>query len=653
MFAYLKRNNAPGKLEEAESSPEGRFSGRDLSQWSSPRLLLPGIAAFALIATVASRLLVDTSTSRPVRGSLVASLSGSLEWGFSDIAGILAVVFVGLLPFLQAMRIAVARSTEGLSLWVWLLFTWTFLGATIQGFRADDTFLAAVSLPATIASCVVLFLFKRFGSWSTAAFFSSFAAVALTTGLTRLAVSYGGSFDWSLSLAVTLPLVGFAAAKIVSSLLSSSSRRGSSQAVHLIGTIGYAFWFIQAVQTSNIALASVSIILAAAFAVGLAVMVYLGVISDDGVSATEVLLFRQVKSVPRAIAMHRPVFNRDGVLVDMELVWANDNWQSFRVRPVPAGSLASEHRVRFLDLVPYLRQAWDEGRSVQFFKLDRSTDQNIGLYNYEDAVWDAEIEVETVFVKMESGMVMEWGDDLDAKVHFGSQLEQQRRAAEERRQALVAKIATQNEQSRFHMALHDNILQELFIIQIGLEAGTMAPMSTGDAERARAAVAKVSKDIRSLIEGSKNTDDLLPLDDRIVELLQNWAATDESIPQLKFSLRSGDATTIERLPVDVARSLFHITKESVANALKHADASEVTVTLSILPSTSGAVSASVSVVDNGVGIDPDVSRSSGLSNMAERASSVGGLFRVADAFPGNRPGTSVEVDIPHVELLAV
>ena len=106
-----------------------------------------------------------------------------------------------------------------------------------------------------------------------------------------------------------------------------------SQAVHLIGAIGYVFWFVQAVQTSNVPMAAVAVIMAVAFIAGSAALLYLGVVSDDGVSAAEVVLYRQVKTVPCAIAMHEPIFDRAGRLVDLELggrtilaIISQDHW---------------------------------------------------------------------------------------------------------------------------------------------------------------------------------------------------------------------------------------------------------------------------------------------------------------------------------------
>ena len=240
-------------------------------------------------------------------------------------------------------------------------------------------------------------------------------------------------------------------------------------AVHLIGAIGYVFWFVQAVQTSNVPMAAVAVIMAVAFIAGLAALLYLGVVSDDGVSAAEVVLYRQVKTVPRAIAMHEPIFDRAGRLVDLELVWANDTWQSFRSDPIATGSLASEHRVRFDELLPYLRRAWDEGRSVQFFQLDRQQDERTAMYNYSDSIWNAEIEVETVFVRMESGTIMEWGDDLDSKIQLAPSLScnANKQSSDDQILPLVLQHSLS---TRFTRELHDNILQELFVISLSLEA---------------------------------------------------------------------------------------------------------------------------------------------------------------------------------------
>ena len=79
------------------------------------------------------------------------------------------------------------------------------------------------------------------------------------------------------------------------------------------------------------------------------------------------------------------------------------------------GSLASEHRVRFDELLPYLRRALDEGRSVQFFQLDRQQDERTAMYNYSDSIWNAEIEVETVRT---NGIEPSWSGEMTSTPKF-------------------------------------------------------------------------------------------------------------------------------------------------------------------------------------------------------------------------------------------
>lgn len=91
--------------------------------------------------------------------------------------------------------------------------------------------------------------------------------------------------------------------------------------------------------------------------------------------------------------------------------------------------------------------------------------------------------------------------------------------------------------------------------------------------------------------------------------------------------------------------IFAIVEEAVGNAKKHAQASEIRITLVARES-----SLVVEVRDNGVGFDVDSTRSTydqrtslGLINMDERAEIVGGHCSVQSA-PGK--GTAVQIEIP-------
>ncbi len=82
-------------------------------------------------------------------------------------------------------------------------------------------------------------------------------------------------------------------------------------------------------------------------------------------------------------------------------------------------------------------------------------------------------------------------------------------------------------------------------------------------------------------------------------------------------------------------------EEALSNALRHAEASEIRVTVE------GNGATVLSVADDGVGFDPDArsiaARRLGLVSMRERIEAAGGTFEIVSA-PGQ--GTTVRASVP-------
>lgn len=96
----------------------------------------------------------------------------------------------------------------------------------------------------------------------------------------------------------------------------------------------------------------------------------------------------------------------------------------------------------------------------------------------------------------------------------------------------------------------------------------------------------------------------------------------------------------KRLPTKYEVSLFRLIQESVQNALKHANASEIKVRLEI---TNSAVS--VVIQDNGVGFDPNQKKpgSFGMIGMRERVDLLNGEITFSSRIG---KGTSVNIFVP-------
>jgi len=94
--------------------------------------------------------------------------------------------------------------------------------------------------------------------------------------------------------------------------------------------------------------------------------------------------------------------------------------------------------------------------------------------------------------------------------------------------------------------------------------------------------------------------------------------------------------------VGAAIHLYRIAQEAVANAVRHARATEITVTLAY---EDGALV--LTIADDGVGIaQPPVRRGMGLTSMTHRAEAIGAFLIIA---PGPRGGTTVRCTLPLTE----
>jgi signal transduction histidine kinase len=104
-----------------------------------------------------------------------------------------------------------------------------------------------------------------------------------------------------------------------------------------------------------------------------------------------------------------------------------------------------------------------------------------------------------------------------------------------------------------------------------------------------------------------------------------------------------DVTTDARCPEPIEIAAYYVVSEALANAMKHARASSVGISVATVDG-----SLVLSVRDDGVG-GADPARGSGLAGLADRVEALGGSFRVYSAAGA---GTHVTVDLPLEDQLA-
>ncbi len=97
----------------------------------------------------------------------------------------------------------------------------------------------------------------------------------------------------------------------------------------------------------------------------------------------------------------------------------------------------------------------------------------------------------------------------------------------------------------------------------------------------------------------------------------------------------------EPIHPQVSIALFRVVQEALTNVIRHARATEVAIDLAGHDAT-----LSLTIHDNGVGLDPSVAKgphSLGILGMRERVRLVGGTFHI-DGGPGR--GTTIVVEVP-------
>jgi two-component system sensor histidine kinase UhpB len=216
-----------------------------------------------------------------------------------------------------------------------------------------------------------------------------------------------------------------------------------------------------------------------------------------------------------------------------------------------------------------------------------------------------------------------------------------------RLEALSARVASAQEQERARIAreLHDGLGQMLTAIKLGMAAA--ARELSGHQASAKAHL----EGARALIDEGLDEVQRVVLDLRppALDSLGLPAALNACVRDIARA--SGIEVTVEaapfdrRLPAAVETALYRICQEALTNAVRHANAQRVEVTLA-----EDGRRVHMAVVDDGVGFDPaETTRSDravegvGLLSMERRAAEVEGVFRI-DSTPG--AGTRVHVWVP-------
>lgn len=193
------------------------------------------------------------------------------------------------------------------------------------------------------------------------------------------------------------------------------------------------------------------------------------------------------------------------------------------------------------------------------------------------------------------------------------------------------------DRDRIAQDLHDQVIQRLFATGLQLEGTARRSDDPAVARRLESAVRDLDAtigEIRTAIFDLQTSRDLSEpgLRQALLTVVDETAAEAGVVPSVQFV---GPVDTA--VGTTVANHAAAVVREAVSNAVRHARATSVSVTII---ATGDALS--VAVEDDGIGIEPIGARS-GLANLENRAHSLGGTL---DVGPGRTSGTHLIWRVP-------
>ncbi|WP_159942903.1 sensor histidine kinase [Nocardiopsis sp. FR6] len=198
------------------------------------------------------------------------------------------------------------------------------------------------------------------------------------------------------------------------------------------------------------------------------------------------------------------------------------------------------------------------------------------------------------------------------------------------------RLSLLEDRDRIAKDLHDVVIQRLFSVGMSLMSSVRQVGEPRSAQRIRQAVDDIDDTIRQIRTTVFALQDLGGEDspwlrNQVLEVVN--AATGS----LGFSAGLRLDGPIDGLvPDEVAEHVLAVLREALSNAARHARASRVDVRVD------AGARVTVEVEDDGTGL-PEEGRRSGLRNLADRASALGGTF---EAGPGPLGGTRLHWSVP-------
>jgi signal transduction histidine kinase len=188
-----------------------------------------------------------------------------------------------------------------------------------------------------------------------------------------------------------------------------------------------------------------------------------------------------------------------------------------------------------------------------------------------------------------------------------------------------SRLAMLEDRDRIARDMHDHVIQRLFATGLSLQSAARLAEHPVVRTRLDEAVDNLDaaiKDIRRTIFELHRAKPARELREEIAELVRESAQTLGFVPDL--TLDGG----LDALTANLESDLVAVVREGLANVVRHARASSVSVRVRV--TSDGTIM--VEVADDGVGVSPTAVQS-GLANLRQRAESRGGSLTLAARRP--------------------
>lgn len=333
-------------------------------------------------------------------------------------------------------------------------------------------------------------------------------------------------------------------------------------------------------------------------------------VSIDVLSPVDVAQIFQ--SLGEYIAIHEPILDEYGTLIDAQLIWWNRSYEDVRVLPVSHHSKMSEAYFESAVAIEYASTAWTSGRAVQLFEF---TPAKRSQYRPPGSVV-----VISVLWERVGNYLVEVGSDLTQVRRLEDKLADQRSLvfAAERDKVLLA------DRERIARNLHDTVIQQIYASSLGLNAvaARLETFITGPEDthaRLHYIVKTTADDLSSLIATIRDEIfDVTPipkgsLRKEMEDVVLPIVGPSPMDLELLIHVESID-------DVEILTHLRAVVREAVSNAVRHSRGTKVVV--AIHPTVEGCLH--VIVADDGVGMSETPARTSGITNIEDRARALGG-----------------------------